>query len=73
MERPVESAVVSRSDDVMCGAPVFAGTKVPVKTVFDYLVSGRTLDQFLRDFPTVSRRQALRLLRDAEAALTERL
>jgi len=57
----------------MGGAPVFAGTKVPVKTVFDYLVSGRTLDQFLRDFPTVSRRQALRLLRDAEAALTERL
>ena len=69
VERQVESSVVQRSDDVMNGTPVFSGTKVPVKTLFDYLVSGRTLDQFLRDFPTVSRRQALRLLRDAEAAV----
>jgi uncharacterized protein (DUF433 family) len=68
----VESPVVQRSDDVMSGTPVFAGTKVPVKTLFDYLVSGRTVDQFLKDFPSVSLRQALRLLRDAEAAVVGR-
>jgi uncharacterized protein (DUF433 family) len=66
------SLEVERSDDVMNGTPVFRGTKVPVKTLFDYLVAGRTLDEFVRDFRTVSRRQALRVLRDAEAAVVGR-
>lgn len=53
----------------MSGAAVFAETRVPVKTLFDYVEAGDSLDEFLRDFPSVSRRQALRVLRDAEAAV----
>lgn len=53
----------------MSGVPVFARTRVPVKTLFDYLEAGETLDAFLDDFPSVSRQQALRVLRDAEAAV----
>jgi uncharacterized protein (DUF433 family) len=61
--------LVTRSPDVMSGAAVFAGTRVPVKTLFDYLEAGDPLDEFLGDFPSVSRRQALSVLRDAEAAV----
>jgi uncharacterized protein (DUF433 family) len=46
----------------MSGAPVFAGTRVPVQTIIDYLAGGRPLSEFLDDFPTVSREQALELL-----------
>jgi uncharacterized protein (DUF433 family) len=51
MESPI-----SRSPDVMSGASVFAGTRVPVSTLFDYLEDGETLDTFLADFPTVQPR-----------------
>jgi uncharacterized protein (DUF433 family) len=54
--------LVSRSPDVMSGAPVFVGTRVPVQTLFDYIAAGERLDDFLDDFPTVSRDQALALL-----------
>lgn len=56
------SKVISRSRDVMSGAPVFAGTRVPVQTLVDYLAGGHSLDEFLDDFPTVRREQALELL-----------
>lgn len=46
----------------MSGAPVFAGTRVPVQTIIDYLAGGHPLAEFLDDFPTVSREQALELL-----------
>lgn len=69
MERHPDSSEVQRSRDVMSGVPVFARTRVPVKTLFDYLEAGETLDAFLDDFPSVSRQQALRVLRDAEAAV----
>lgn len=46
----------------MSGAPVFAGTRVPVQTVIDYLAAGHSLAEFLDDFPTVRREQALQLL-----------
>jgi len=45
-----------------CGAPVFAGTRVPVQSLLDYLAAGHPLDEFLEDFPTVSREQACELL-----------
>lgn len=51
--------LVSRSDEVMSGAVVFAGTRVPVQTLLDYLEEGDTLDHFLEDFPTVCREHAL--------------
>ena len=50
--------VVSRNPDVVSGALVFAGTRVPVQTLVDYLKAGETLDRFLDGFPTVRRAQA---------------
>ena len=50
--------VVSRDSDVVSGALVFKGTRVPVQTLIDYLKSGETLDRFLDGFPTVRREQA---------------
>lgn len=47
---------------IMSGTPVFAGTRVPVQTLFDYLEAGDDLSEFLEDFPSVSQRQALRVL-----------
>jgi uncharacterized protein (DUF433 family) len=55
-------AVISRSPDIMSGAPVFVGTRVPVQSLLDYLAAGHPLDEFLEDFPTVSREQACELL-----------
>jgi uncharacterized protein (DUF433 family) len=50
--------IVSRNPEIMSGEPVFAGTRVEVKTLVDYLKAGHPLDDFLDDFPTVSREQA---------------
>lgn len=50
--------LISRDKDIMSGALVFAGTRVPVKTLLDYLKAGDSLDEFLDDFPTVKREQA---------------
>lgn len=55
-------SLVTRSRDRAWGATVFAGTRVPVGTLFDYLEAGETLDEFLRQFPTVTREQALAVL-----------
>jgi len=62
MKTEVEAQIISRSPDVMSGTPVFAGTRVPVQTIIDYLAGGHPLDEFLDDFPTVRREQALDLL-----------
>lgn len=69
MNRAIRSDQVSRSPDVMSGAAVFLGTRVPVKTLFEYLEAGESLEDFLRDFPSVSRQQSLQVLRDAEVAV----
>jgi uncharacterized protein (DUF433 family) len=63
--------VISRSPDVMSGAPVFAGTRVPVETLLDYLVGGHPLDEFLDDFPTIRREQAVGLLRRLKEKLKD--
>jgi len=58
-EQPLSAEhVVSRDPDVLSGELVFAGTRVPVQTLIDYLKSGKTLDRFLEGFPTVGREQA---------------
>jgi len=49
----------------MSGVPVFLGTRVPVKTLFDYLMDGSSVEEFLENFPTVKREQVLRLLESA--------
>jgi len=53
----------------MSGTPCFAGTRVPVRTLFDYLEAGDPLDEFLDNFPTVSREQAVALLEEAKREL----
>ncbi|MBV9109941.1 MAG: DUF433 domain-containing protein [Gemmatimonadetes bacterium] len=57
-----ELPVMSMHPEVMSGAPVFAGTRVPVRTLLDYIAAGDTLDSFLEDFPGVTREQAVRFL-----------
>lgn len=64
--------VVSRDPEVVSGALVFAGTRVPVQILIDYLKAGDTLDRFLEGFPTVRRDQAEAFLEVAlEAVATE--
>lgn len=58
--------LVTRSRDRAWGATVFAGTRVPVDTMFEYLEAGDTLDEFLRQFPTVTREQAVSVLEAAK-------
>jgi len=69
MKTEVEAQIISRSPDIMSGAPVFAGTRVPVQTIIDYLAGGHPLDEFLDDFPTVRREQALELLQRVKEML----
>ncbi len=59
------SPVVSRDPEVMSGAPVFPGTRVPVQTLIDYLDDGYTIEGFLEQFPTVDKEQAHAYLRAA--------
>ena len=59
-------SIVSVSPDVMSGTPVFAGTRVPIKNLLDYLAAGDSIDEFLEQFPTVEREQAALLISLAE-------
>ncbi|MEH2343090.1 MAG: DUF433 domain-containing protein [Nostoc sp.] len=55
------SHVVHSDPDILGGTPVFVGTRVPIKTLLDYLEAGDSLDEFLDHFPSVSREQAIAL------------
>jgi uncharacterized protein (DUF433 family) len=57
-----ETSLIERSEDILGGTPVFAGTRVPVQTLFDYLEGGDSLDEFLDDFPAVTRDRAIEVL-----------
>ena len=61
--------LISSSPDVMGGTPVFAGTRVPVQTLLDYLEGGETIDDFLEGFPTVKREQVIAFLEEAKARM----
>jgi uncharacterized protein (DUF433 family) len=61
--------VVSCDPDVMGGTPVFAGTRVPVQTLLDYLEAGDSIDDFLGGFPSVSREQVIDFLEQAKDRL----
>jgi len=63
--------VIERSPNILSGTPVFAGTRVPVKTLIDYLEAGDRLEDFLQDFPTVTREQAVAALEIAKKALLQ--
>ncbi|MBZ5637817.1 MAG: DUF433 domain-containing protein [Acidobacteriia bacterium] len=64
-------SVVARSPEVLQGTPVFSGTRVPVEALIDYLEAGDRLEDFLDDFPTVSREQAVAALELAKEALLQ--
>ena len=58
----MEQPVVSRNPEIMGGTAVFAGTRVPVPTLLDYLEAGESIDDFLEGFPSVSREQVIAFL-----------
>ena len=64
-----KATFLETSKDVLGGTPVFKGTRVAVKTLIDYLQGGDTLDEFLRDFPTVKRDQARQAFNTAKDAI----
>ena len=61
---------ITRNPDIMHGAPVFRGTRVPVQALFDYIDGGESLEDFLDGFPTVPRELALQVLEDRVRAKT---
>ena len=63
-------SLITVNPQIQGGAPVFAGTRVPVKNLFDYLEAGESLDQFLDDFPSVARDVAVAVLEQAREAVT---
>lgn len=65
----VPEPLITTSPDRLSGIPVFAGTRVPIQTLIDYLEAGDTLDEFLKDFPSVSREHAIAVLELAKSAL----
>jgi uncharacterized protein (DUF433 family) len=64
--------IITTDKDVLGGQPVFAGTRVPVESLFDHLEAGVSLDDFLDDFPTVAREQAVSLLDMANKIMTSK-
>jgi uncharacterized protein (DUF433 family) len=60
-----QTQVVHTDPEIQGGTPCFAGTRVPVKSLFDYLVRGRSVDYFLEQFPSVKRVQAIAILEQA--------
>ena len=65
----VTEPLITTDPDRLGGTPVFAGTRVPVQTLMDYLEGGDSLDDFLMDFPTVTREHAIAVLEVAKSAL----
>jgi uncharacterized protein (DUF433 family) len=68
----VVSNVIQVDPQVLGGTPVFAGTRVPLKNLIDYLEGGHPLDDFLEDFPSVTREQVVAALDEAQEALSQR-
>lgn len=67
----MSKTVIHRDRDIQGGVPIFAGTRVPLKNLFDCLEAGDSLDQFLADYPSVSREQAVVALELAREAASE--
>jgi uncharacterized protein (DUF433 family) len=67
------TGVIQRDPEILGGTPVFAGTRVPFQSLIDYLAGGDSLDEFLRQFPSVRREQAQAALALAREALEARL
>ncbi len=67
------TGVVIRDPQILGGTPVFRGTRVPFQALLDYLEGGQTLDEFLNDFPTVTRDAAISALELAKSLLVSKL
>ena len=67
----MKDSVVSRDLEVMGGAAVFAGTRVPLQTLLDYLAAGESIDDFLEGFPSVTREQVIAFLEEAKTRVIE--
>ena len=62
--------IINIDKEILSGQPVFTGTRVPLESLIDHLEAGVSLDEFLDDFPTVSKEQAIALLNIANKLLT---
>jgi uncharacterized protein (DUF433 family) len=69
MEVPMDARYMSRDPEVMSGALCFKGTRVPVQNLFDYLEGSSSLEEFLQDFPSVTREAAIAVIEDAKGRL----
>lgn len=63
--------IITSSPDVMGGTPVFAGTRVPVQTLIDYIKGGDSIDDFLDGFPTVTKEQVIAFLEEAQQQMVK--
>ena len=66
------SDVIQRDPEILNGTPTFKGTRVPLKNLFDYLEAGDSVNDFIDDFPSVSKLQALRLLGELKDEATKK-
>ncbi len=69
----MEESVIVRNENILGGEPVFRNTRVPFQALLDYVEHGKTLDEFLEDFHTVSRTEAIAALEEAKALVVARL
>lgn len=69
MNAEPRTSVIVRDPGILSGMPVFAGTRVPAKNLIDYLEHGRSVDEFLADFPTVRREQVIAALEEVKELL----
>jgi len=69
----VSANVIIKDQNILGGEPVFRGTRVPCKVLIDYLEGGNTLDQFLGEYPSVSRELAIAAIEEARLSLVAQL
>lgn len=69
----VLNQLITKDPEVLGGTPVFRGTRVPFQNLLDYLEAGQTIDEFLEDFPTVTRQSAVESLEHAKALIISQL
>jgi uncharacterized protein (DUF433 family) len=70
--RDVSQSVVKIDPEIMSGAPCFSGTRVPIQNLMDYIEGGDSIDEFLEDFPSVSREQVISFLEEAKESVLAR-
>ncbi len=69
----VPTAIIVKDPEILGGIPVFRGTRVPFQALIDYIEAGQTLTEFLEDFPTVTREEAISALEAAKTLLVDQL